>query len=55
MTVPRGTTFGIALLLSACTTGSEWNYGLAVDAGRLWVSSVEGMSVYRYEIADLGN
>lgn len=32
----------------------EWNYGLAVDAGMLWVTSVEGQAVYRYEIADLG-
>jgi YVTN family beta-propeller protein len=32
----------------------EWNYGVAVDAGTIWVSSVEMQSVYRYEIADLG-
>lgn len=32
----------------------EWNYGLAVDGDSLWVSSVEGKSVYRYKIAELG-
>ena len=32
----------------------EWHYGLAVDGGALWVTTVEGKSVFRYEIADLG-